>query len=423
MSSLPVLGTALVATFLVIAVIWYFAPRLLRRGRTDSQDPAVQAKHKEDADARAAVLPPLTAITVVGGLFISFYQFNQTQRTSVDRDTWSLFVESLKLINEKTDASTTAQRTGAIYALQDTMEKSPGFHRAALVTLISFLHAKRSRMVHPACRLLSVSSEPDVQAAIDVIGHRGTEWPDAEPYGVLNFQSLCLFGASFRGANLTGANFQQSDLRRTNFDGATLIGANLTVTDMDYQGSGATHDERTTAWFQQATGEQSYRFYELATLFRHATVTGAKFEGACLRGVDFTGSDLTVGTEDDGPDNHFADAGISLANFKDVTGLTGDPAFNGACFTQPLQNAPGVQNLACPTPVIGMTALPADALPEAAADRCNRDVFQLAPAADNPGEEDIWPPKVPDKGVQATVSSSATNTRESSGILAPTPPR
>jgi uncharacterized protein YjbI with pentapeptide repeats len=178
-----------------------------------------------------------------------------------------------------------------------------------------------------------------------------------------------------------------------------VTSVNFTAADMDYQRAGALHydpghDERSAAWFQTASREQSYRFFELATLFRNAKAAGARFEGSCVRGVDFSGSDLTPAVDDDGVDQNFNDAGISLANFSGITGLSEKAAFLGACATQAPLNLPVKQDLTCPSAVGGMTSVPADALSEAEHDRCNRDVFtELAPAANSPIEEDVWPAK------------------------------
>lgn len=326
------LFASLAVTLILIPAIWYVAPRFLSRS----------VQPKGDAESRASVLPLLTAVTVTSGLVITVFQLLDNEKASLanekatiantrlagDRDATALFVESVKLLS----SASMVGRVGAIHSLGRLMERDERMHKASLNVLVAFLREQRSWSLHPACALPPVGSTPDVQAAIDVIGHR-EQWISSEESGALNFSELCLLGADFTGLNLAHASFQHSDLRRTTFNAAEVEEVNFAASYMDYYSlPWVGDDERSEEGYR---GMKDWREEQVATLFQYAHATGAQFQGACLRGVDFSGTTIVPADDDKEPTGKqplFSDSGISLARFHDIQGLQFKDAFKGACF-------------------------------------------------------------------------------------------
>jgi hypothetical protein len=112
-------------------------------------------------------------------------------------------------------------RVGAIYALERAATRSADDHPVVMSVLAAFVREHS----HPA--------QPDVQAALTVIGRRDRD-RDREPIDLTGadlararFRAADLHGAALGGADLTGADLALADLT-----GADLAGANLTAADL-----------------------------------------------------------------------------------------------------------------------------------------------------------------------------------------------
>ena len=103
-------------------------------------------------------------------------------------------------------------RVGAIYALERAAIRSAEEHPVVMSVLAAFVREHS----HPA--------QPDVQAALTVIGRRASD-RDQEP---IDLTGADLALADLTGADLAGANLTAADLTGARLAGAYLVGATLT---------------------------------------------------------------------------------------------------------------------------------------------------------------------------------------------------
>jgi len=157
-------------------------------------------------------------------------------------------------------------RIGGIRALERVARDSPGHHPAVMEMLAAFIR-ERSRQPWPppeaGRQARPRSPQPDVQAAIAVVGHR-LAGRDLEP---IDLAGADLAGADLAGADLTGAVLAGAVLARADLLAATLVRADLSGADLG----------------------------------------GARLTGANLDGADLTGADLA--------DADLADADLASAVF------------------------------------------------------------------------------------------------------------
>jgi pentapeptide repeat protein len=146
-------------------------------------------------------------------------------------------------------------RVGAIYALERAAIRSAEEHPVVMSVLAAFVREHS----HPA--------QPDVQAALTVLGRRASE-RDREPIDLTgaDLARLRLPGADLTGARLARARFRAADLHGAMLGGADLTGADLASADL--------------------TGA------DLAG----ANLTGADLTGARLAGAYLVGATLTRAT-------------------------------------------------------------------------------------------------------------------------------
>ena len=152
-------------------------------------------------------------------------------------------------------ASQPEVRVGAIYALERAAIRSAEEHPVVMSVLAAFVRGHS----HPA--------QPDVQAALTVLGRRASE-RDREPIDLTgaDLARLRLPGADLTGARLARARFRAADLHGAMLGGADLTGADLACADL--------------------TGA------DLAG----ANLTGADLTGARLAGAYLVGATLTRAT-------------------------------------------------------------------------------------------------------------------------------
>jgi len=103
-------------------------------------------------------------------------------------------------------------RVGAIYALERAAACSADDHPVVMSVLAAFVREHS----HPA--------QPDVQAALTVIGRRASD-RDREP---IDLTGADLALADLTGADLAGADLTAADLTGARLAGAYLVGATLT---------------------------------------------------------------------------------------------------------------------------------------------------------------------------------------------------
>ena len=122
-------------------------------------------------------------------------------------------------------------RIGGIRALERVARDSPGHHPAVMEMLAAFIR-ERSRQPwpppDPGGQARQRSPQPDVQAAIAVVGHR-LAGRDLEP---IDLAGADLAGADLAGADLTGAVLAGAVLARADLLAATLVRADLSGADL-----------------------------------------------------------------------------------------------------------------------------------------------------------------------------------------------
>jgi len=234
------------------------------------------------------------------------------ERKRNEQDVRSSIVEISRMLGEKDSYV----RAGAIYGLAPLMEFDEGAHHAVLGILVAYLHGKRSIDNPIACRpkRLGQPLEPDIQAAIYVIGHR-KEFVNTELEPIV-LRRLALVGGNFHGVdedhmtNFEGVVFDESDLRAADFRYANLDGANFASANLDYAHLpwvGKKGDD-STDFFKLANWERDH----MQAKFRHASLKGARFNGAYLRGATFADADVS--------DSSFDDADLTWVEFSDAVG-------------------------------------------------------------------------------------------------------
>ena len=155
-------------------------------------------------------------------------------------------------------------RVGAIYALERAATRSADDHPAVMSVLAAFVREHS----HPA--------QPDVQAALTVIGRRASD-RDREPIDLTgaDLARLRLPGADLAGARLARARFRAADLHGAALGGADLTGADLALADLT--GADLAGADLTAA---DLTGARLAGAYLVGATLTRATLAGADLTGA-----------------------------------------------------------------------------------------------------------------------------------------------
>ncbi len=155
-------------------------------------------------------------------------------------------------------------RVGAIYALERAATRSADDHPVVMSVLAAFVREHS----HPA--------QPDVQAALTVIGRRASD-RDREPVDLTgaDLARLRLPGADLAGARLARARFRAADLHGAALGGADLTGADLAFADLT--GADLAGADLTAA---DLTGARLAGAYLVGATLTRATLAGADLAGA-----------------------------------------------------------------------------------------------------------------------------------------------
>jgi uncharacterized protein YjbI with pentapeptide repeats len=179
-------------------------------------------------------------------------------------------------------------RLGGIYALERIARDSARDHSTVMEVLAAFIreHSREQQMrVDPgAGRTQERTTEPDVQAALTVIGRRNVR----QDQGHIDLTGSIIPGASlFRGdftrVTLSDADLSGSFLSAGNFTRAWLDGANLSNVKASltpFMGAHLVNANLTSAEFHGSN-------------FGRAELNGADLTGADLSGAYFVDADLT----------------------------------------------------------------------------------------------------------------------------------
>jgi uncharacterized protein YjbI with pentapeptide repeats len=242
-------------------------------------------------------------------------------------------------------------RTGGIYALERVAHDWPLAHPAVMEVLAGFVrkhsHAQRPSLAEdgPGAQGPGRMPHPDVQAALTVIGRRGS----SQDRGLVNLDRADLTGANLTRANLAYASLAYASLAHANLSGADLTGADLTgadLTDADLtgadltgaiiRGADLTRANLTRAGLtaeglfggqadEESPGANLTYANLTGAIIRGADLTHAILDGADLTGADLAGADLTS-------------ANLSRANLTDAH-LTDEDLTGGGRFGAGLPSA------------------------------------------------------------------------------------
>jgi len=131
-------------------------------------------------------------------------------------------------------------------------------------------------------------------------------------------------GSRFRRTSFQYSNLQGADFRAAIFENEEVIG----LPKLSKTGSEAKREGKSlsSAEWVHTTGENGWRRYRCwSTFFESASLDGADFTGAQLTGAVFRYSSLH--------NAKFLDANISLADFRNVTGLTREQLAEGCIWS------------------------------------------------------------------------------------------
>jgi hypothetical protein len=219
------LAGGIAAVVLALAVAWLvFVPAadwIARHDVGSVRGAPLQAAR--DA-ARGRLLTLAAGLFAVGALVYTARNFTLSREGQVT-DRYTKAIEQLG--SEKLDV-----RIGSIYALERVARDSARDHPTVMEVLTAFVrdrsHKQREPPDHPASQDQEQSTQPDVRAAVTVVGRRDTK-RDIRP---INLSGANLRGADLRGADLRGADLRGADLRGADLYGADLRWADLTGADL-----------------------------------------------------------------------------------------------------------------------------------------------------------------------------------------------
>jgi uncharacterized protein YjbI with pentapeptide repeats len=249
-------------------------------------------------NTRSALLSLLAPLAVVVGGVAALLNYRansaqtreqlQLQRRGQVTERFTKAIEQLG----QSGANKCDVRIGAAYALEQIASDSPELHWPIMEVLCTFVRHRSSRGAVPQHRLPAPSGddgeaahpscirppEPDVQAALTVIGRRNPQ-QDVGP--------IRLYGANMDGADLSAANLRNADLRQTSLRATTLHGADLreaSLFEADLNGAYLHGANMQTA---------DLRLTNMQHVWANRTdLRRARFWGADLRNADLHQADL-----------------------------------------------------------------------------------------------------------------------------------
>lgn len=167
-----------------------------------------------------------------------------------------------------TSPTNLAIRLGGIYALERIAKDSKEDYPMVMEVLAAFVRenagwsADKENPELPVPRI-----QPDIQAAVNVIGRRVVDYQTDES------QRIDLSGTDLRGAQLGRANLNRADLRSTHFEEAIL-------TETQFEGAILSDTRFSGAVLKSAN-------------LRRTNMRGCDFRGAIVNRADFTDADLS----------------------------------------------------------------------------------------------------------------------------------
>jgi hypothetical protein len=232
----------------------------------------------------------------------------ETNQATIDAAREAQFPDRYSRAIEQLGSDNLDVRIGGIYALEGIAVESARHHPTVMEVLAAFIR-EHSREQGPApeeedaARPRHRGTQPDVQAALTVIGRRAAA-RDRQPIDLkgadltrADLTGAHLGGATLRRAVLTSADLTRAiltraDLTRANLTWAALPGANLSGANLSGSGpnpflypAGLTREMLRGAILKAAVLTDAD--------LTNADLTWADLTGADLTGADLTGADLT----------------------------------------------------------------------------------------------------------------------------------
>jgi uncharacterized protein YjbI with pentapeptide repeats len=332
------LAGGILAVVLAGIVAWaLFVPAADWLARHDIGAATGPSLEKARTDARGGLLT-LTAGLVAAAALVFTARNSVLSRRTFELTEQGQVTERYTKAVEQLGSDKIDVRIGGIYALERVARDSVRDHPTVVEVLTAFIREHSGEpWPKPASQreVLQLSTRPDVQAALAVVGRRdphrdirrvdlsGAILSGADLTGV-NFSGANLTDANLSGthltranlnrANLGGANLGGGDLQRANLTDANLIRANLT--DANLNCANLTDANFTFADLTRVNlGGANLGGADLThAILTRAYLTDANLTGAVLTGVNLTEANLT--------DADLTSAAVSGANLTDAF-LTG----------------------------------------------------------------------------------------------------
>jgi Pentapeptide repeats (8 copies) len=214
---------------------------------------------------------------------------------------------------EQLGSNTIDVTIGGIYALERIARDSPRDHPTVTEVLAACIR-EHSRdplpRPTPGSDTPERTTRPDIQAAVTVIGRRGT----TNDRGQINLRGIYLPNADLTGVKLPEADLTGADLMGADLALADLTGANLALANLDKANladANLAHVHRVNAHLTNACFNGAY--------LAGAHLGGANLAGATLRGTDLTGANLS------GADLAGADLALADLTGADLAGASWPP--------------------------------------------------------------------------------------------------
>jgi hypothetical protein len=290
-------GVVIAAAVIVVAalyvVFWPLSDVIARHdaGAITGPHRAAALQAARDA-ARGRLLTLGAGIFAAGALIYTARNFTLSRRTFELTEQGQVTDRYTKAI-EQLGSDKLDVRIGGIYALERIARDSARDQRVVMEVLAAFIRERSRKRLTPSANepgfdAPSNQVDPDVQAALTVIGRRN---PDHDPEDVrIQTPAGGLLERPY-GVNLIGVYLAKADLINAYLVNATITGAYLARADL-------VATNLTGAFLED-------------TNFTGAVLLGADLAGAYLARANFTGADLTDVVITDAVD-------LAAANFTDA---------------------------------------------------------------------------------------------------------
>jgi hypothetical protein len=319
-------GTLLV---LLIALVWWWLPK--RQIGSQRAKPEAKELFEAENDARATLGHFLGGLAILGGLFFSWWQIQDTQRLTEQGQITDRFTHAV----DQLGAPERQVRLGGIYALERIARDSKDDVGPVMEILTAFVR-ERAPWPSPSTETPQVTAgsvpltiplalPADVQAVLTVIdrGSWSEWWPgedeetpgpgglpclnlaDADLRGARlggnDLPPLCMIGTNLADAYLTDSDLEHAYLAYANLAGAHLGNANLAdayLVNADLAGADLRDANLLNAYLAGANlRDVNLRDANLANAYLgDADLTGVDLTGAHLEGANLEGAiNLTQG--------------------------------------------------------------------------------------------------------------------------------